>query len=76
MKNSTRSQKQVRLSGFAWFVLVLLFGAQGLSAQITLSYSYPEYTMEGDTIWHNFPPPDSSYFHNRIGIKFARGRSI
>ncbi len=29
--------------------------------------------MEGDTIWHSFPPPDTVYVHDRIAIKFKRG---
>ena len=70
MQNSIGSHKQALIACLAF---VLLFSAQGLRAQITLSYSYPEYNMEGDTIWHTFPPPDSTYVHNELILKFRNG---
>jgi len=57
----------------ACFAFVLLFSTQGLRAQITLSYNYPQITSVGDTIWHTFPPPDSAYLHDHIIIKFRDG---
>ena len=58
-------------------VLFLVLFVTESRAQLLLlpppSYTYPEYTMEGDTNWFKFPPPDSTYMHNRIGIKFLTG---
>src|ERR1035438_6637364 len=67
MKNSICFHKRALIACFAF---VLLFTAQELRAQITLTYSYPEYNMEGDTIWHTFPPPDSTYVYNELILKF------
>src|SRR2546430_630390 len=52
---------------FTFFVLSIS------SAAIAQPWFGPEITMSGDTIWHEFPPPDSTYLHDRIIIKFARG---
>ncbi len=29
--------------------------------------------MAGDTVWANFPPPDSTYAHNELILKFKDG---
>jgi hypothetical protein len=48
-------------------ILAVSFFSGKLAAQ---TYSYPEYDMEGDTIWHSFPPPDSTYVHTELMLKF------
>jgi hypothetical protein len=47
-----------------------LFFIQSARAQ---TLSYPEYDMEGDTIWHTFPQPDSTYVHHELILKFLDG---
>ena len=67
MKNVMNSHKQALIVCFAF---VLLLSAQGLRAQ---AYIYNGYNMEGDTLHFAFPPPDSTFNHNRIGMKFLTG---
>ena len=67
LKRSTRDS----IREISFLVLMLsVFGSTKLFGQ---TWSYPEYTMEGTTIWHTFPPPDSTFYHTRLVIKFRKG---
>ncbi|HET9136155.1 MAG TPA: hypothetical protein VFO76_05915 [Candidatus Kapabacteria bacterium] len=36
-------------------------------------FSWPEIRMNGDTVWHIFPPSDTTYLHDRLVLKFKQG---
>ncbi len=57
-------------------ILLLAFLACAIGSRATMAqpYSYPEYTMEGDTIWHTFPPPAGSYVDTLLVLKFRPGQ--
>lgn len=49
------------------FFCISTFLTSVLHAQ---TWNYNEITENGDTIVHTFPPPDSTYLHDRLILKF------
>ena len=63
------SKKQILL---ACFTFILILKTDVIHAQV---WGFPTASIDtaGDTTWQSFPPPDSTYIHNKIAIKFRRG---
>ena len=69
MKHSNLTHLQrLTAHGLAFAFLFCLM--QNAKAQ---TWTYNEITVNGDTVVHTFPPPDSTYLHDQLILKFHNG---
>ncbi len=58
---------------FRVLLLVIIVCSIGSKESKAQTWTYKEITVNGDTVVHTFPPPDSTYLHDQIILKFHKG---